>query len=86
MSQNARQNAKEEKVSPSAHHGPRSVAAERMRRHRERRGKGLRCLTIELREAEVDTLIRRGRLSAGDRANLTAVQNALYQFLDDHLR
>ena len=32
-------------------HGP-SPAAERMRRHRERRRDGLRCLTIELRETE----------------------------------
>ena len=35
-------------VEPTA----RSPAAERMRRHRERRRDGLRCLTIELRETE----------------------------------
>jgi hypothetical protein len=36
-----------------------SPAAERMRRHRDRRRDGLRCLTIELRETERDALIRR---------------------------
>jgi hypothetical protein len=37
-------------------------AAERMRRHRDRRRDGLRCLTIELRETERDALIRNGLL------------------------
>src|SRR5271167_5025708 len=41
----------------------RSPAAERMRRHRERRRDGLRCLVIELRETEIDALIRRGLLN-----------------------
>jgi len=35
----------------------RSAAAERMRRHRERRRKGLRCLMVLLRETEIDALI-----------------------------
>ena len=35
----------------------RSAAAERMRRHRQRRRDGLRCLMIELRETEVDALL-----------------------------
>jgi hypothetical protein len=34
----------------------RSPAAERMRRHRQRRRDGLICLTIELRKSEVDGL------------------------------
>src|SRR5689334_8978504 len=33
-----------------------SAAAERMRRHRDRRRQGLRCLTIELRETEIEAL------------------------------
>jgi len=36
-----------------------SAAAERMRRHRERRREGLRCLTIEFRETEIDALVRK---------------------------
>ena len=39
---------------------PRSAAAERMRRHRQRRRDGLRCLTVEVRESEIDTLVRMG--------------------------
>ncbi|MGB8823279.1 MAG: hypothetical protein WCD25_07795, partial [Pseudolabrys sp.] len=35
-----------------------SLAAERMRRHRQRQRKGLRCLRIELHEMEIDELIR----------------------------
>jgi hypothetical protein len=31
-------------------------AAERMRRHRERRKNKLRCLTIEIRESEIEAL------------------------------
>jgi hypothetical protein len=39
-----------------------SAAAERMRRHRDRRRKRLRCVTIELRESEIVALVRRGLL------------------------
>jgi hypothetical protein len=34
-----------------------SPSAKRMRLHRERRRDGLRCLTIELRETEIDALV-----------------------------
>jgi hypothetical protein len=36
---------------------PSAAAAERMRRHRQRRRDGLRCLVIELRETEIDVLL-----------------------------
>ena len=39
-----------------------ALAAERMRRHRQRRCKRLRCLTIEVWEAEIDALVRKGFL------------------------
>jgi SOS response regulatory protein OraA/RecX len=70
---------------PLTQSSPRSAGAARMARSRDRRRKGLRCLTVELRETEVDALIRSGRLSADDRANLNAVRKALYRFLDDNL-
>jgi hypothetical protein len=60
-----------------------SPGARRMARHRDRRRKGLRCITIELRETEIDVLIRRGRLAPGSRGDLTAVRRALYGLLDD---
>jgi hypothetical protein len=53
-----------------------------MRRHRERRRDGLRCLRIELRETEIDTLIDRGLLNAETRNDLNAVRDALYAHLD----
>ena len=59
-----------------------SAAALRMRRHRERRRDGLRCMTIELRETEVSALIRKGLLSDDARNDLKAVKRAFYGFLD----
>jgi hypothetical protein len=41
---------------------------------------------IELRETEIEVLIRRGRLAGDSRGDLAAVRKALYGFLDDHLR
>jgi hypothetical protein len=64
---------------------PSRSAAERMRRSRERRRKGLRFLTIEIREAEIDQLIRRKRLAAEDRENSDALRRALYEYLDHTL-
>ena len=60
----------------------RSAAAERMRAHRNRRRKGLRCIRIELRETEVDVLIRKGLLRPDARNDLNAVVHALYEHLD----
>ena len=64
---------------------PISPAAERMRRHRERCRNGLRCLNIELRETEIDTLIRMGLLKSETRNNENAIIEALYAFLDRNL-
>jgi hypothetical protein len=44
-----------------------SPAAARMRLHRDRRRRGLRCLTIELRETEIDVLIGKGLLTSETR-------------------
>jgi hypothetical protein len=57
-------------------------AALRMRLYRDRRRKNLRCVTIELRETEVDWLIRRGLLNHEMRNDLIAVRDALHDFLD----
>jgi hypothetical protein len=59
-----------------------SAAALRMRRHRERRRDGLRCVTIELRETEIAALIRKRFLSENARDDLRAVKTAFYGFLD----
>ena len=62
-----------------------SGAALRMRRHRERRRDGLRCMTIELRETEVTALIRKRLLKEDARDDLRAVKTAFYGFLDGAL-
>jgi hypothetical protein len=59
-----------------------STAAARMRRHRERRRDGLRCLVIELRATEINALIDRGLLKPETRNDLKAVRDALYAHLD----
>jgi len=64
----------------------RSAAAERMKLHRERKKKGMRCLTIELRETEIDALIRNGFLTADTRNDAEAIIDALYAFLDRELK
>jgi hypothetical protein len=62
-----------------------SLAAARMRRHRKRRREGLRCLTILLRETEIDVLIRRALLMPEMRNNRNAIIRALYDHFDQTL-
>jgi hypothetical protein len=59
-----------------------SPAAERMRRHRERRRGGLRCVTLEVHDGEIDALARRGFLKADARNDLRSIEMALYEFLE----
>src|SRR5262249_34576717 len=58
-----------------------SAAAERMSRHRERRRDALRCLTIEVRETEIDTLVGMKLLRAEMR-NPSAISKALCAYFD----
>ena len=60
----------------------RSPAAERMRAHRERKKSGMRCLMIELRETEIDALIRKGFLKADNRNDISALADAIYAYFD----
>jgi hypothetical protein len=57
-------------------------AAERMRRHRERRQFGLRCVTIQVRDGEIKELIRRGLLRVDMRNDVHEIREALYVHLD----
>jgi hypothetical protein len=70
-------------IPPSTEPAAPSAAAERMRRHRQRRRDDLRCFMIELRETEIDALIRNGLLAAANRHD--SVQSPLYAFLDRSL-
>jgi hypothetical protein len=60
-------------------------AATRMRRHRDRRRDGLRCLNIELRVTEIDALIKRGLLKSETRNDAKSIIEALYAFFDETL-
>jgi hypothetical protein len=70
---------------PQGQSEPLSPAALRMRLYRDRRRKKLRCLTIELRETEIETLVHRGLLSKEMRNDLIAIRVAFYDFLDQTL-
>ena len=59
-----------------------TLAAKRMRRHRERRRDGMRCLWIELHETEIDALVQRGMLKPETRNDQNAVADALYDHLE----
>ena len=56
-----------------------------MRLQRARRSAGLRCLTLEIRDAEIAALIRKGLLRPDSRQDNAAVRNAFYSLLDRHL-
>ena len=59
---------------PTAAPATRSAAAERMRRYRERRRDGLRCLMVELRETEINALIGKKAIARNDQ---DAIRDAL---------
>jgi hypothetical protein len=59
-----------------------SAAARRMRAQRQRRRAGLRCIVVQLRETEVDVLIRKGLLKPDARNDKNAVVQALHDHFD----
>jgi hypothetical protein len=69
-------------IPPTTDPVARSAAAERMRLHRERRQQGLRCLTIEVRESEINMLVHMKLLKSEMRNDANAIIEALYAHLD----
>src|SRR3954470_7898133 len=59
-----------------------NAGAVRMRAHRQRRREGLKCVTLDLRDAEIERLMGLGHLRQDDRKDKNAVLLALSQFLD----
>ena len=53
-----------------------------MCRHRERRREGIRCLWIELRDTEIDALVRRSLIKPENRHDQNAIADALYGHLE----
>ncbi len=62
-----------------------SAVAHRMRLHRARRCAGLRCATLEVREAEIAALVRKGMLCADSQNDDRPIRDALYSHLDRSL-
>ena len=64
-------------------HLPRlSASAERMRRFRERRRRGLACIRVQLRRSEVDALVASKLLEPTEREDRRALATALHRYLD----
>jgi hypothetical protein len=63
----------------------REATAERVRLHRERRRRGLHCLMIEIRDREIDALVRHGLLDGEKRDDTAAIRVAFHQYLDHTL-
>jgi hypothetical protein len=59
-----------------------SSAAARMRRHRKRRRDGLRCLTVQLHETEIEALVHKGLLPFETRHSKNEIIKALHDFFD----
>jgi hypothetical protein len=62
-----------------------STTAERMRRFRERRRRGMRCARILLDVTTIDALIRKGHLEPEARDNQKALELAISDFIWDAL-
>ena len=68
--------------------GPPTAAltgAERQRAYRQRRRQGLRCVPIQIRESEIDVLVRKQLLKPETRNDLGAIIDAVHDFLDQTL-
>ena len=58
-------------------------SASRMKRHRERRRRGTRCVTVDVSQSERDALVVRGYLSEGERDSGKAIKKAIEGVLSD---
>jgi hypothetical protein len=63
----------------------RTSGAERMKLHRERKRNGMRCLTIELRETEIDALVAKQFLKPEMRDDREAIADAIYGWFEQVL-
>ena len=61
---------------------PRSPAADRMRLSRQRRRDGMRVIPFEVRDVEIESLVRLELLDAAARDDRTAIARALGNLLD----
>ncbi len=59
-----------------------SPASRRQKLYRDRRKRGLQCLTLEIRDEEIRELIRLGLLRAAEASDKSGLRRALYTHLD----
>jgi hypothetical protein len=59
-----------------------SPSAERMRVSRQRRRDGLRCVPLEVRDEEIEALVKAGLLASDARNDRTAIAAAMGRLLD----
>ena len=59
-----------------------SKGALRQQLYRQRKKRGLQCIQVEIRHAEIQALVRRGLLVASETSTATAIRSALYKHLD----
>jgi hypothetical protein len=64
---------------------PKSPGARYTARWRERKRRDIHCLTLEIRPADIDALVRRHMLDRDARSDPRAVKKALYWFFSDFL-
>ena len=62
-----------------------SHAAKRMRRYRQRRRDGVRVVSLELVQDEIDALVARGLLTEEDVDDRFAILEAVYSFFTENL-
>jgi hypothetical protein len=61
----------------------RPISAARTRRHRQRRRRGTRCVTVDVNQSERDALVVRGYLAEEDRDNCAAIKKAIEGAISD---
>ena len=57
-----------------------------MRNYRRRRGRGLRCIQVQVGPAELDGLVAKGYLLSGDREHIGAIESAIEDLMSDRLK
>ncbi len=62
-----------------------SNSAERVRAHRRRRHRGVRCVTIRLCDPDIDTLVAMDYLAAAECQDAHAISKAAGAFVSDKL-
>jgi hypothetical protein len=62
-----------------------SPVAQRMRRYRKRRRRGIRCVRVQIHVTEIDALIRKKYLDQQSRDDLKAVEYAIRTVVLDAL-